>query len=941
MRYQRILLSALLTVLLALTLASRGLAARLYLDSRALEITPKTHGAVNYRELPRQALIVIAAEELGVEIVDASLEPEAKPQPGDIVLGLERLQIEEPLGLQVDLFDATNKLIERFTIPCLPRVPRFMDINALTASMDAEPFRAHWKELLAKQLGVTANPVKWDATLAAPQDTEPYLRSIDFSSSFLAAQITHQAIIKSGNSPARLGALVRAYANLGESTRELYSAQSVAMFARSYVYAQRLLRLAPQDPASWYHRAYLKTLHGLNTEALADLKRGDELAKGAPAESWVGLCRDLLAFDTQKLFEKIDGKDAPMASYFAWRTVEHAPLNNLILTFAKAALQQNPGAMRIVNSIAGNSSIGYSGQVVSLTPAAMAAIIANTGLRTGVPPLVHDAIRAAANQRFAIQPTLTMLTALQNTPREAGQIMPWSAYASLLREFNFLNGLRRLHYEAYQIGPDASGTAIQMYPLLKDHRYAAAIASFDKSGGLSGGNPIEALRAMPLQDDSLSSMWMGLNRHYTQLGIMRYPKNDNSWLGRTSAQCDHTDYDAAAVLWIYRLAPNNSGNTLLRQEVARELEQMCPNHPVALAWRIMEDWPAMKDRADKIERELGDNPMIAYALGDAYVTNKQFDRAAPLLEKAIRYAPDRAAFRQLAEVYLARDDEAGWLRTWDRYFAEAEDTGLDHASARRDIAARLMSRGSFEKALPYARGAAGSGSNWGMEIYGNALTRLGKYDEARQQYQSIASRYNPILLHRWAHETGKLDPSDAAKLVAARLPQIDARADAGELSDAAMYFYLESNLDKANEYWTRSFQKARECYVATFLAMVNLEQNHPDEASKWINDALSLPATNPRTLAYRAAAAEFKKCMGDSKAVPAQVPDIVAVLNDPELSAPRGNLAFMLGKICEIQSHPEEAKTWYRMAMNCFPGNFVGKAPAGKSLRKLGEETYK
>ena len=50
-------------------------------------------------------------------------------------------------------------------------------------------------------------------------------------------------------------------------------------------------------------------------------------------------------------------------------------------------------------------------------------------------------------------------------------------------------------------------------------------------------------------------------------------------------------------------------------------------HALAIAVRIIEDWPAMEPRAAQIEQELGENPLVAYALGLAYYHAGKLDDA--------------------------------------------------------------------------------------------------------------------------------------------------------------------------------------------------------------------------------------------------------------------------------------------------------------------------
>src|SRR4051812_13821510 len=109
--------ASLCACIIFLIVPSPVFAARLYLDSRPTDTGPTDQCSdLSLRELPRQTLLIIANEELGIDSIDASLEPQVKPEPDDIQIGLTRELSKSPQVLKIDLFDASNKPIERFEI---------------------------------------------------------------------------------------------------------------------------------------------------------------------------------------------------------------------------------------------------------------------------------------------------------------------------------------------------------------------------------------------------------------------------------------------------------------------------------------------------------------------------------------------------------------------------------------------------------------------------------------------------------------------------------------------------------------------------------------------------------------------------------------------------------------------------------------------------------
>ena len=111
--------------------------------------------------------------------------------------------------------------------------------------------------------------------------TEGRLKSLGLAPQFAAVRALHAQIRSDGESPERLGALVRAYANLGSETEYQWTPSSKLFKARALLYAQRMLARDPRSPWPLWHRAYALALSGLHRDALADLDASRKLARPA------------------------------------------------------------------------------------------------------------------------------------------------------------------------------------------------------------------------------------------------------------------------------------------------------------------------------------------------------------------------------------------------------------------------------------------------------------------------------------------------------------------------------------------------------------------------------------------------------------------------------------------------------------------------------------
>ena len=84
-------------------------------------------------------------------------------------------------------------------------------------------------------------------------------------------------------------------------------------------------------------------------------------------------------------------------------------------------------------------------------------------------------------------------------------------------------------------------------------------------------------------------------------------------------------------------------------------------------------------------------------------------------------SPDDWAFEKLADIYLARGDEAMWQATLDANLNH-EDLFQAHYLVQQKLAEHFMAKKDWLKALPYAEAAASSGAGWAVECLVNCQT---------------------------------------------------------------------------------------------------------------------------------------------------------------------------------------------------------------------------
>jgi tetratricopeptide (TPR) repeat protein len=796
--------------------------------------------------------------------------------------------------------------------------------------------------MLGKMLDAQPRQLKWDPSLAVPEEAENYLNSIDMQNAFLAARILHQQIDATGQSPARLAALVRAYANMGESMYDLNSAHFDAMFARAHIYAHRLIKLAPSDPLGYWARGYLQALQGLVLDARDDFDRAAKLANGAAAPIWASAALDMLNDDAGSLYKKMDDGAAPLASYLLWRAVEYSCLPQLTIRAARVAQNHNPDSMRLSDSVAWNSSVftlaQYTTEAQNLTSNVIARLI--DAPQTQVPEPVRIAVKGASISKFSGQGMKTLLQTLASLPREADAgrepHLTWAAYASIIREWNFVNAFSRLFYIDYDTCADPDSESQRLMPFVEGHRYELLIASFNRQGNNVPPALLQKIKAMHFYDDTIPMDVIHVGQYLQQISIPNDSPHNTNWANHIAMLSDKMEHDAAAFLWIFRdqeLSPEN-GDTLNSADL---LDHLAPNNVCALVWLAQVAPQRVAARASQLQQQVQGDPAVMFAMGTALSRTGDYDRAAKLLTEATRLAPDAMAYRELAELNLNRDhDVAAYLAAWQRYFEMNQDTDQTAALAKWRIAMRLMENGEFDQAVPYAKAGLASNMGTATEALRLALNGSGQYAEAGDYVRT--GNFYPGVYYRWTRETGRGN-GDADG--AAYVPMIPAliNRDPRNAPYAALYYRDHGELDRAAQILTAAIPRDPIGCSPHFLALIRLEQNRPQEAIQILQQRARINGPTVGGHAFTVAAEQMALCIADPSARP-YLGRVEEELDTPPEAGYRGTVCFLYGKICQRQGDSVAAKWWYTKSLDSLSASFPGREEAAVALRELGVEYY-
>jgi hypothetical protein len=155
------------------------------------------------------------------------------------------------------------------------------ELTALAESLARTEF-----PVLLKQLGLAGRPNPPHDDAPVPPAVAARLDQLGLVDQFAAARALHQAIRADGESPSRLAALARTYAQLGALTEYQWSSAHRVFKARTLLLAQRLLARSPRSPFALRSRAFVRALVGRHDQALADLVAAGRLAEATKDRCW-------------------------------------------------------------------------------------------------------------------------------------------------------------------------------------------------------------------------------------------------------------------------------------------------------------------------------------------------------------------------------------------------------------------------------------------------------------------------------------------------------------------------------------------------------------------------------------------------------------------------------------------------------------------------------
>jgi hypothetical protein len=432
----------------------------IWLQTNQQTEAPQYKGLIS-QELFRQAVLITARDTLGLQTRDASLREWRGSSPPDSTLEMEFN------GDYVILHEVPNASAVRWRRNYgSGKWPD--DLVALIESTEKMSRDDFLTALHKDGWSGSANAVKTDAP--APADSEARLRDMEELSQFAILRETHAAIRADGESLPRSGALVRAYANLGQLTRYHWSAEYAVYTARSLLYAQRMVMNNPNSAFALWHRAYASALAGLQGYALKDLTAAAQLSGEAPPD-WVTLLGPFCKYQTEALVNLATNnqKISSLGMYLAFVSAEHSGSQGATMNMAQAALSMNPRCLRVIDAMCDQTGPGMLNELVNTGPEVFSKTLGeNLEKMPSFPQRLIDQIhqfkRPEGNPGGRGREQICQELIKEGAPEQDNVEPSWAALGRLIQETTFAHVQRMAYLICMQWGVDASDYAAEAAP---------------------------------------------------------------------------------------------------------------------------------------------------------------------------------------------------------------------------------------------------------------------------------------------------------------------------------------------------------------------------------------------------------------------------------------------------------------------------------------------
>jgi tetratricopeptide (TPR) repeat protein len=854
------------------------------------------------RELVRQAVLIAVRDGLGLSTRDQVID---ETPTGEIDRGardglVEVVSVIRETQSSEMIRRGNNERFETmFSHTTTIEPGRHLDLLKLVVS--AEVLSREGFPKVLKELGLEGKPNTFNAGLGLPDRVEDHLAGLGFEETLEAVRELHRAIRTEGESPARIGALVRGYSQLGVLSEFHWHPAHKAYKARALLYAQRLVAREPDGAWGLWHRAFALALAGKHQDALTDLAAAKKAAaKGVPtAPAWVELIDACARCDSSKLAAAThEGPFDKLAALLRMVTLEFPRQSAVALQAAKDVVELEPACFRAQDAACDFRGVSTQHVTTTLGPGVLAATLPDK-IRA-LPGLPESARQRIEGQMVAS----TLAEALDQAGKPADDLgePSWGALAHLVRETRFVQVWRRLRFLKEMLVVPVGDYWNEVVTDVEGHRYRPYLDTLVLPPQQAAKPFAEFVDRVDLADIESNEVEMIRVMSSTQR-----PKGRLAW---SIAQChdDETARDISMTL--------GSSDEKTQPLLAHDLLGVSPHQPFARTILLHYEWDKVKDQADAWEKESGDSPAVLKALATRYSNDKRYDDAQRVLEQYIKKSPDVWACRKLATNFRTQGRMDRWQTVLDAYLENVEDLGLDHASVRVEVADYYIGLGQWDKAKPYAEAAAETWAEWAMSCAARCAEGEEDWDRAEAWYSRCTERYSDSSWAVWFQFCkrsghGKID--DARNFADQYIATNSGRPDLLHVETVGYYYWLDGRLNKAKAAFAESFEKSTSIPAALALAQIADDQKEPAVRDQLLRTICTKYRDKaPRTLAICQLFLDTLFVPGGKK--PLDLAGLKRQVDDFPVEG-RGNAAFLVGWCLKNNGDRETAKAYLKYCL--------------------------
>ena len=769
-------------------------------------------GSLLFKEVLRQAWVLAATHEMGIQVFDKSMMFDHKNPVKKIVKRLgSSARIEKGIA-HVNLMDGKKHLLSYKTTSRLK--DGRLGYTSVAATL-VEKIGAKFPEVL-KKAGFHSQIAAERTAAPLPENLTSQFNTMSYFVQWDNLRKLEDHLHTHGESEEVVCALARVYSNLGQLTRFFWHSMDRSYTARAIILSEKVRILYPNSVRALVVRAYTRTMAGLFSEAIEDLKLIRKM--GDNTKLYKTEIETLEAFTSQDITKLNSLRDKnrsyePAALLQAisaermWGTAKIQQVTAALSTIPHCMHANeifiNCKGLSIKRSTTRACPIGFAKEIytrlhqVQPMPSSVKKILLKghslfTNVENAVLDVTNEEEMIFLDRK--IRPEL--IEALRNVPFSNKHAIHYRQLATMIDQTTFLHLYHRLKFLTDTWSVDNSELMALIPSMVKFHPLRKFLDVFKERGlrnnvvqlkktirGIKIKNP--KLNMFPLFVDT----WKGHEPRKNTLG----------WYGEYSSllYCDETAYDQEMAINIYCHRKQQ------KQELNLAVKKLIKINPYSVAARnhlLLDEWDTYKSKIAEWEKQSGDDPRFMSTLAHQYTKKEQWELAKKYLAKQMALAPDKRVCDSLARMYEKLGDDEKWIEA-KKLILTLPDPALYHARANTDIATFLMDKGKFKEAVPYADEAASSWSAWGMRSAIRCHTRLGNWQKAEGWIINRANRYKGEELNwlSWCLSTDQGRIDEALSFAKKNIPYWVSRSN--NFGSIGYIYQVEGNFKKAKEYY--------------------------------------------------------------------------------------------------------------------------------------------